>query len=233
MRPLFSLIQKTGHGIFQEMKQITLNITPRKEIGRTASKHLRQNGVIPAVIYGESGLRHLSVNEHEFAMSYRKIAGSASLIELKSEGEKESQYAIIQELQRNNCTDAYLHIDFKEIVRGKDMEADIPVHTIGIPEGVRNYGGVLDVSTHTLRVRCRPRHLPEEILINVTALGLGKNINLSELTAPEGVTFLDDPESVVLACVGSSGGASDEEGADGEAEAGDIADDAEPENTDS
>ncbi len=215
------------------MKQITLNITPREEIGRTASKHLRQNGAIPAVIYGDSGLRHLTVNEHEFAMSYRKIAGSASLIELKNEGDDESQYAIIQELQRNTCTDAFVHIDFKEIVRGKDMEADIPVHTIGIPDGVRNYGGVLDVSTHTLRVRCRPRHLPDEILINVTELGLGKNINLSELTAPEGVTFLDDPESVVLACVGSSGGASDSEGDDVEAEEGVTATEAAPETADS
>ena len=215
------------------MKQITLNITPRENIGRTASKHLRQNGAIPAVIYGESGLRHLTVNEHEFAMSYRKIAGSASLIELRNEGEDESQYAIIQELQRNSCTDAFIHIDFKEIVRGKDMEADIPVHTIGIPDGVRNYGGVLDVSTHTLRVRCRPRHLPEEILINVTELGLGKNINLSEIEAPEGVIFLDDPESVVLACVGSSGGASDEEGAEDEAEEGIPAEEAESETADS
>ncbi len=215
------------------MKQITLNITPRENIGRTASKHLRQNGAIPAVIYGESGLRHLTVNEHEFAMSYRKIVGSASLIELKNEGEDESQFAIIQELQRNSCTDAFIHIDFKEIVRGKDMETDIPVHTIGLADGVRNYGGVLDVSTQTLRVRCRPRNLPEEILIDVTELGLGKNINLSEIEAPEGVIFLDDPESVVLACVSSSGGASDEEGADDEAEEGVPAEEAEPETAES
>jgi len=215
------------------MKQITLNITPRENIGRTASKHLRQNGAIPAVIYGESGLRHLTVNEHEFAMSYRKIVGSASLIELKNEGEDESQYAIIQELQRNSCTDAFIHIDFKEIVRGKDMETDIPVHTIGLADGVRNYGGVLDVSTQTLRVRCRPRNLPEEILIDVTELGLRKNINLSEIEAPEGVIFLDDPESVVLACVSSSGGASDEEGADDEAEEGVPAEEAESEIADS
>ena len=215
------------------MKQITLNIKPRENIGRTASKHLRQNGSIPAVIYGDSGLRHLTVNEHEFAMSYRKIVGSASLIELKNEGADESQYAIIQELQRNSCTDAFIHIDFKEIVRGKDMETDIPVHTIGLADGVRNYGGVLDVSTQTLRVRCRPRNLPEEILIDVTELGLGKNINLSEIEAPEGVIFLDDPESVVLACVSSSGGASDEEGADDEAEEGDPAEEAESETADS
>ena len=202
------------------MKQITLNIKPREEIGRTASKHLRQDGIVPAVIYGESGLRHLQVNEHEFAMQYRKIRGTAALIELKQEGEEEGQFAIIQELQRNTRTDAFLHIDFKEIVRGQEMEADIPVNTIGIADGVKNYGGVLEISAQTLRVRCRPRHLPEEILIDVTELGIGNVVNLSGVTAPEGVTFLDDPEIVVVGCVGSSSGASEaaHDAEEGEAE---------------
>jgi large subunit ribosomal protein L25 len=190
------------------MKQITLNTTPRENLGRTASKHMRQNGVIPAVIYGEHGSRNLALNAHDFAMAYRSIAGSAALIELKSEGEAEGTYAIIQELQRNPLNDAYVHIDFKEIVRGKDMEADIPVHTIGVADGVRNYGGVLELSMHTLRVRCRPRNLPEFITVDVKALEIGKSIHLEEITAPEGVTFLDDPDQVVVGCVGASAGAS-------------------------
>ena len=200
------------------MKQITLKTTLREEIGRTASKHLRQNGVIPAVIYGESGIRNLSIDAHEFAMAYRKIAGTAALLELSIEGDDEPQFAIIQELQRNTRTDAFLHIDFKEIVRGQDMEADIPVHAVGTADGVKNYGGVLEISTQTLRVRCRPRALPEEIKVDVTELGIGKSIHLSEIEAPEGVTFLDDSELVVLACVGASGGASGAETEEGEAE---------------
>jgi large subunit ribosomal protein L25 len=123
-------------------------------------------------------------------MAYRKIVGTAALIELSIEGEDETQFAIIQELQRNTRTDAYLHIDFKEIVRGQEMEADIPVHTFGNADGVKNYGGVLEVST------------------DVTELAIGKSIHLSEIEAPEGVTFLDDLELVVVACGGASGGAS-------------------------
>lgn len=205
----FSLFEnERTRAISQAMKQITLNITSRDSLGRTASKHMRQDGSIPAVIYGESGSRNLTLNAHEFKMAYRKIAGSAALIQLKGEEEGEGSFAIIQELQRNPRTDAYLHIDFKEIVRGKDMEADVPVHTIGIADGVRNYGGVLELNLHTLRVRCRPRHLPEFIEIDVKNLGIGRSIHLSELVAPEGVTFLDDPEQVVVSCVGSSAGAS-------------------------
>jgi large subunit ribosomal protein L25 len=190
------------------MKQITLNTKTRANLGRTASRHLRQNGVVPAVIYGESGSKNLALDNHEFAMAYRNIAGSAALIELKMDGDAESHYAIIQELQRNTRTDAFVHIDFKEVVRGKDMEADIPVRTRGISDGVRNYGGVLEIGAHTLRVRCRPRHLPEAIVIDVTALGIGKSVHLAQIEAPEGVTFLDEPELVVLGCVGASGGSS-------------------------
>lgn len=190
------------------MKQITLNTTPRTELGRTASKHLRQKGTIPAVIYGESGSRNLCLDEHEFKMAYRKFSGSAALLELKGEGGGDATYAIIQELQRNPRNDAFVHIDFKEIVRGQDMEVDVPVHTKGTASGVRNYGGVLELSAHTLRVRCRPRALPEFIEIDVTALEIGKSIHLSEVEAPEGVTFLDDPDLVVVGCVGASAGAS-------------------------
>jgi large subunit ribosomal protein L25 len=192
------------------MKQITLKTTSRENLGRTASKHLRQSGTIPAVIYGESGHRNLAVDAHEFAMAYRSFSGSAALIELKGKDDEagEPLYAIIQELQRNPRTDSFIHIDFKEIVRGKDMEADIPVHTRGTADGVRNYGGVLELGTHTLRVRCRPRNLPEFILIDVTALEIGRSIHLSEIEPPEGVTFLDDPELVLASCVGSSAGAS-------------------------
>jgi len=199
------------------MKQITLNTTTRTGLGRSASKQMRKNGVVPAVLYGETASRNLAVDNHEFTMAYRAIAGSAALVELKTEGESESHYAIIQELQRNPRTDAFVHIDFKEVVRGKDMEAEIPVRSRGISDGVRNYGGVLEISAHTLRVRCRPRHLPEAIVIDVTSLGIGKSIHLSEIEAPEGVTFLDDGDLVVIACVGASGGSSGAEETTGEA----------------
>jgi large subunit ribosomal protein L25 len=202
------------------MKQITLTKKPRTELGRTASKHLRESGVVPAVIYGESGTANFGIDAHEFMMAHRKFADSAALIELKEEGKEDTTFAIIQELQRNPRTDAYVHIDFKEIVRGKEMEADIPVHAIGTAHGVKNFGGVLEVSTHALRVRCRPRVLPESIDVDVTALEIGKSIHLSEIEAPEGVTFLDDPDWVIVSCVGASGGSSGV--SDEEAEAGEV-----------
>lgn len=200
------------------MKQIPLKSKAREASGRTASRQQRQAGEIPAVMYGESGTKHLVIDAHEFMLAYRKFSGSAALIELQPE-EGESSFAVIQELQRNPRTDAFLHIDFREIVRGKDMEADIPLKTNGTADGVRNYGGVLEVNAHSIRVRCRPRNLPESIVIDVTNLGIGHSIHLSEVQAGEGVTYLGDDDLVLVSCVGASGGSGGAEAEPEEAEA--------------
>jgi len=203
------------------MKQINVTVSDRTGLGRTAARHLRQAGQIPAVLYGESGVRHLQLDAHKFQFTWREIGGAASLLQLKteegSEGEPIDSFAVIQEVQRDPRTDKFVHLDFREIVRGKDMELDIPVDTVGVADGVKNFGGVLEQNVDTLRVRCRPRDLPEKIVVDVTALEIGKVMHLEEITAPEGVTFLDDSDLVIVSCVGAGGG--DEEDAEGDEEA--------------
>lgn len=190
------------------MKQVALNVKSREAVGTAAVKRLRAAGQIPAVIYGESGVHSLSVDSVQFKQAWRKIAGSAALLELHLDGAEESTFAIIKEYQRDPRRDTFEHIDFLEIVRGKDMEAEIPVHTKGTANGVKNQQGVLEVHAHELTVRCRPRDLPEFIEVDVTALSVGDSLHVRDLPAIEGVTFTDDADIVVAACVGSSAGAS-------------------------
>lgn len=206
--------------LFAKMKQITLEAKPRGGLGRNAARKLRQSGGIPAVIYGASGSRNLTVDKISFQLAWRDIRGRAALIELKTEGESESDFAIIQEAQRNPRTDAFTHIDFKEIVRGQDMEANIPVVTRGVPHGVRNYGGVLEINHDHVLVRCRPRNLPEFIEINVADLQIGRSLHLRDIEVPDEVTFLEDLDLVVVSCVGASSGAPsvDDEESEGDEE---------------
>lgn len=191
------------------MKLVKLNAGVREAAGSGVSKRLRRGGAIPAVIYGESGTQLLQLDAHQFKMAYRDFANRAVLLELAIPGHAEGTFAVIQELQRNPRTDGFVHVDFKEVVRGREMEVSVPVRAVGRADGVRNFGGVLEVNLHTVRIRCRPRDLPEDISVDVTSLGIGKSIHLGDVTLPEGVTLLDDPDLVVVTCVGSSGGASD------------------------
>ena len=202
------------------MKQVALNAKTRSAVGTSAVNRLRAEGAIPAVLYGESGTQHLQIDARDFSQAWRSIGGRAALLEVHTDGAEESTFAIIREAQRDSMTDRFLHIDLFEIVRGKDMTAEIPVHPIGTAFGVKNQQGVLEVNTHEVEVRCRPRDLPEYITIDVSALKVGDSIKIGELTAIEGVTVLGDVDQVVVSCVGASGGKSgDEETAEAEAEA--------------
>lgn len=201
------------------MKQVSLNVKTRDAVGSSSAKRLRAAGKIPAVIYGESGTQSLTVEVDQFKQAWRKIAGGAALVELHVDGAEESTFSVIKEFQRDPRRDNFLHIDFQEVVRGKDMEIEIPVHTKGIAFGVKNEQGVVEINAHELRVRCRPRDLPEFIEVDVTALKVGDSLHVSDLPKIEGVTFVED-DLVVVSCVGSSAGAS---GASSEGEAAESA----------
>lgn len=190
------------------MKQVALNVKTRDALGTSGVKRLRDAGQIPAVLYGESGVSHLSIDAVAFATAWRSIGGRASLIELHADGDKESTFAIIKDTQRHSTKDHFLHVDFKEIVRGKEMEAEIPVITTGIAFGVKNEQGVVEINAHELPVRCRPSALPEAIRVDITALKVGDSIHLADLPVIEGVEFIGDTDLVIITCVGSSGGKS-------------------------
>lgn len=189
------------------MKQVSLNVKTRDAVGSSSAKRLRAAGKIPAVIYGESGAHSLTVESEQFKQAWRKIAGGAALIELHLDGAEESSFAVIKDVQRHPRRDTFEHIDFQEVVRGKDMELDIPVHTKGIAFGVKNQQGVVEINANELRVRCRPRDLPEFIEVDVSALKVGESIHVSDLPKIEGVTLVEN-DLVVVSCVGSSAGAS-------------------------
>lgn len=183
------------------MKQIRLDASIREETGSGAAMRYRRAGKIPAVIYGESGLTHLLVDSHAFAMAWREVAGRAALMELHFGKEDESHFAVIQETQRDPRTDTFQHIDFREVVRGKPMDVAIPVVLKGISPGVKN-GGVLDLTADTVEVRCRPRDLPEAIPVDVSKLQIGDVIHVEDLPSIEGIEVLTPGNEVVVSCLG-------------------------------
>jgi large subunit ribosomal protein L25 len=187
------------------MKQVKVEVSPREEVGSGAVTRLRKSGRIPAVLYGESGVRTLSLDTAKFKMLWKEIAHVTALLELAEPGKEETQYAIIQDVQRDAVSDAFLHIDFKEVVRGKPMEAHVALRLIGIPFGVKNEAGVLEQQQHEIYVRCRPRDLPEFIEVDVTALHNGDSLHVREMSAPEGVDILTDGDIVIAAVAGAGG----------------------------
>lgn len=185
------------------MKQFRLNVQNRSETGRGPMRRLRASGRIPAVIYGESGSRALSMDEPEFRMMMRKAAGSAALIEVSDDAGAQT-LSVIQTIERDPVTDKFVHVDFHEVSASKPMHAHIPVHVEGTAYGVKNENAVLETQLHEVDVECLPKNLPEFIRVDVTDLHAGDSVHIRDLEAIDGVSYLGESDAVVVACAGKS-----------------------------
>ena len=182
------------------MKQINLKTTSRTQVGGNSAKRYRKSGQVPAVIYGESGEKHLLINNKDLSAALKSVAGKAVLIEMTFDDGTESRYAMLKDVERHPISEAPLHVDFVEVVRGKPMHAVLPLHFTGEAYGVKNENGVIEIHEHEVRVKCRPRDLPEMIVIDISNLKVGEGIHLKDVKAPVGVEFTSDLEDLLVTC---------------------------------
>ena len=182
--------------------QLILNVTPRTQTGRSASRRVRKANAIPAILYGKhTSPEKLSVDTPEFVRLLKVVSGRAVLIELQQAGKAEKALSFLQEIQRDPITDKYLHLDLQEVKANEKFEIRVPVIATGESFGVKNQSGVLEMNAHLLRIRCLPKDLPESINVDVTELKVGETIKVSGLKPIAGVEFLDSKGQPIVSCV--------------------------------
>lgn len=182
------------------MKSVPLNAFPRTLGRRGGSKKLREAGRVPAVIYGgQSKPQSLEVDIRAISDLIHHSASENLLVDLTVDKDaKPKRLALVKDVQHYALTGALLHIDFQEISETDKVTVMVPVETTGEPVGVKTGGGVLEHVLHKVKVRCLPKHLPEVIMVDVTALDIGKAIHIGEIPLPEGVEILGDKHISVL-----------------------------------
>lgn len=174
------------------MKTFSLSGQLRQELGKKATKALRKEEKIPAILYGGAeGTKHFFVKSADV----RKLIYTPEifLVELSVEGV--AHKAILKDIQFHPVTDEVIHIDFLEVFENKPMEIEVPVVLEGLSEGVKA-GGKLSLDMRKLRVKALYTHVPEKLHIDVTSLSLGKSIQVGEL-AFENLQLLNAPNAVV------------------------------------
>jgi large subunit ribosomal protein L25 len=182
--------------------QLTLTVSSRAQTGRGASRRLRKVNRIPAILYGKhADPEKLSIEGPEFVRLLKSVSGRALLIELQRADKPDKALTFLQEIQRDPITDRYLHVDLHEVKADEKFEIRVPIHLAGESFGVKNQSGVLEMNTHTLRIRCLPKDLPEVIEVDVTPLKVGETIKIGELKPVPGVEFLDGKGQPVVSCV--------------------------------
>ncbi len=182
------------------MKEITINAQTRSEFGKKASKMLRKQGLIPAVVYGvekgENGLpvaKSIVVSEKELAKLL--YTPNVYIVNLVIDGV--TIKAILKELQSDFVTDHPVHVDFYQITEDKPVVFEIPVKLNGLAEGVKA-GGKLALNVRKLAVKAPYTSFPDTLDIDVTNLGLGKSMKVAALSY-EGLEIITSKEVVVCA----------------------------------
>jgi large subunit ribosomal protein L25 len=188
-------------------KTVSLQVSPRTGVGRTALKAVRQAGRVPGILYGKS--KDKTVRSRPIEIDARKLnsvlhssTSENVLVDVEltdASGAKLDQgLALLQDVQHHPLEDYIIHIDLHEIAQDEILHAEVPVTSVGEPDGVKNGGGLLETMLRTIRVACLPRDLPELFTVDVSHLKIGQSVHVSELKLPEGVTISNPPELPVF-----------------------------------
>jgi len=180
------------------MKSLPLNAFPRTQSRRSGAKKLREAGRIPAVIYGRQAKpQNLEVVARELHDLIHHSLSENILVDLAVEQAK--HLALVQEVQHHPLSGKVLHVDFHEVSATEKVTVLVPVETTGEAVGVKTGGGVLEHVLFKLKVRALPKDLPEQILVDVTSLEVGKSIHLGEIKPPDGVEIIGNKNAPVIA----------------------------------
>ncbi|HEX3049152.1 MAG TPA: 50S ribosomal protein L25 [Aggregatilineaceae bacterium] len=199
-------------------ERITLEASKRQVTGK-AVRHLRSQGIVPGVVYGPT---FDNVDIQMVWTDLRQVlmeAGGTQLIELAVDGEKYN--TLVRHVQRRPIRGDVMHIDFYRVRMDVAIRTEIPIVLIGEARSLETSGGMLIHEKSTVEVECLPGDLPSEIRVDVSALlQIGDHLLASELPQLPGVTYLIDPDAVLVttASIQQYDAAEGEEGAPSEPE---------------
>jgi large subunit ribosomal protein L25 len=159
--------------------------------GKGPARQARRDGEIPGVMYGAGETPvALAVPRREFDLAMKTAKGSNVIVGLALDGGA-PQTAIIREVQRDPISHDILHLDFHHISLTETVKVEVVVHLVGVPDGVKNGGGVLEHISRTIEIECLPTEIPGHLEADVSALGIGDSIHVSDLVVDKGTVLTD------------------------------------------
>jgi large subunit ribosomal protein L25 len=164
----------------------------RETQGKGASRRLRHEGKVPAILYGgHSDARALTLSHQKLAIMLENERFYSTILSLKVGDE--TQAAILKDVQRHPFKNAIMHIDFQRVEENEKIRISIPLHFKGaaVSPGVKSQGGIVSHLRTEVELSCLPKDLPEFIEVDISGLSLNESIHLSQLKVPPGVQLVD------------------------------------------
>jgi len=179
-------------------ERIKLEVRERDRVGTRESRRLRKEGLIPGVLYGRSKPHAICVPERELRRALGGAGGLHTILDVVLAGQKTTHPSILKEYQQDPLRGRLIHIDLQEVRLDQPIQASVAVQLMGGEDapGVRE-GGVLSQVSREVSIEALPMEVPEHLELDVSGMAIGDTLRLADLPAYEGVTFLDDPETVL------------------------------------
>lgn len=177
-------------------QQQSLQVEPREGRGTSKSHALRRAGRVPGVVYGHGSSQSIAIERRALEDLLHR-GGRTGLIELKMDG-KRFETALLRDVQIDPVSRKVIHVDLQRVTANETVHAKLPIATVGTPDGVRNFAGVMDIVLHELDIEGPANRLPDHLEVDVTELGLHDHITASQVALPSGFKLLTPPDTLVV-----------------------------------
>ena len=176
-----------------------LNAELRTETGKNSCNRLRVEGYIPAVVYSHGKSDVIKIKEKEFSILFKGHISESVIFNLHVNGAAESDLmAFVKDFQADPVTGRVLHLDLFKVTKGEKIKTHVPVELVGSPKGIK-MGGILEHGERELYVHCRPGVLPEKITVDISELGVGESVHVSDIRINEEIEILTSGNSLIAA----------------------------------
>jgi large subunit ribosomal protein L25 len=177
-------------------ERVKLQVRERESLGTRESRRLRREGMIPGVLYGRHKPRSIAVPERDLRRALTGAGGLHAILDVVLEGQSSAHPSILKEYQRDPIRGTVVHVDLQEVRLDQPITASVSVALVGEAPGAAE-GGVLQQSQREVSVEALPLEIPEHVELDVSSLGIGDSARVADLAPIDGVTYLDDPETVI------------------------------------
>jgi large subunit ribosomal protein L25 len=181
------------------MHQVQVNVVPRETGKKTELKRIRAQGLVPANVYGRGiATQACALNEKELRKAFGNDLEANLIVELQSSSkELNGKKCVLKSIDRTPLW-AMTHVDLYQIDMNRPLSARIPLHFVGVPEGVKTDGGILQIIRRAVQIEALPGDLPDFIEVDVTEIKLNQTLHVGEIKVSDKVKVLDSSEFALL-----------------------------------
>ncbi|MGH2897341.1 MAG: 50S ribosomal protein L25 [bacterium] len=178
------------------LARLELEVSLREGRGKSVTRKLRAQGLVPAIVYG-SGIEPALITVEGLGLAKVLRGGVNALVDLKGAKAIEGKPVLVKEVQRDPLSRKVVHCDLYAVDLKARIDVEVPLHFVGIPRGVALDGGVLEPLLRTLEISTMPLSIPESIEVDVSNLGIGDAIHVRDLLLPSDVILKTDADITV------------------------------------